>query len=100
MKALAVSLLILLVGCASTNETTDAQTSGSESSSTSLAATDSDAKKVQTKSQVVCTYEVPTGSHRSKRVCRTVAQKEADQKEAQERVRRDSYRTSGGTISN
>ena len=100
MKAIIVSLLVVLVGCASTNESAETPASETESSSSSLAATDTGAEKVQTKSQLVCTYEVPTGSHRSKRVCRTVAQKEASQKEAQDRVRRDSYRSTGGTVSN
>lgn len=100
MKALAISLLVLLVGCASTNESTEATSSEASSSSSTVAATDSSADTVKTKTQVVCTYEVPTGSHRSKRVCRTVAQKEAEQKEAQDRVRRDSYRSTGGAVSN
>ncbi len=100
MRVFLLSLVVIVAGCATSTETTDTQSTESASSSSTLAASDTGAETVKTKSQVVCTYEVPTGSHRSRRVCRTVAQQEANQKEARDRVRRDSYRSSGGAASN
>jgi hypothetical protein len=72
MKALLfVGLSVLLSGCISTEHSSDRARSASGNSD-----------------GLVCKTEKPTGSHRSTKVCRTVAQRETDRVEAEKTVRR------------
>ena len=73
MKALLIfGLMALLSSCISTEHSSDRTNVGSAGNSDGL----------------VCKTEKPTGSHRSIRICRTVAEVDSDKKEAEEGTRR------------
>jgi hypothetical protein len=83
MKLLIIVLTLLCTACASSTGTSgQASVAGKTSAAADQEASGED------QNQVVCSYETPTGSHRSIRVCRTVSQIEQDRRESEEVMRR------------
>lgn len=84
MKTLSIiALALLLTGCISTDHSSD--------QASSVVAVNADG--------LVCKREKPTGSHRSVKICRTVAEMEREKAEVDEatrRIRNQSQISTGG----
>lgn len=85
-------LILLLAGCASS--TSETSQNVAESEPTTVATVD-ETPKVD---DLICYRYVPTGSHRSKQICRTREQINADREKAQERLDRNTRQTGAERI--